>query len=137
MRLAALGFLAALLAAPLAAQAAKPPGRFAVTLQKLAGKCNSVPGSVRRVAAGFRPGRDAIVFRALAPSRADVLACGLDRQQAALGGWLHLVAGRIDQDALLAGRSRRVVARAAGTPHARSAARRPSPATEKRRSAGR
>jgi hypothetical protein len=33
MRLAALAFLAALLLAPLAAQAAQPPARFAVTLQ--------------------------------------------------------------------------------------------------------
>lgn len=197
MRLAALGFLAALVAAPLAAQAAQPAARFAVTLrgtvvdrvtyerivaaeectsqrtgqggrslairslrpttvevagsrsgvvyrparvvalrvaattlpgsyselrrcrflppEKLTGKCNRAPGSVRRVAAGFRRGRNAIVFRAPAPSSTDVLACGLDRQQATFGGWLHLVAGRIDQDALLAGRSRRVVVRGAGT----------------------
>jgi hypothetical protein len=197
MRLAALGFLAALLAAPLAAQAAQPPARFAVTLQgtvvdrvtyerfvvgeectseraghggrslairsrrpttvevtggssgvvyrparvvalqvaattlagaysevrrcrflppeKLTGKCNRASGSVRRVTAGFRRGRNAIVFRGPARSPADVLACGLDRQQATLGGWLHLVPGRIDQAALLGGGSRRVVARAAGT----------------------
>jgi hypothetical protein len=197
MRLAAFGFLAALLAAPLAAQAAQPAARFAVTLQgtvvdrvtyerivrgeectsnrtgqggrslairslrpttvevsagssgvvyrparvlalrvaattlpgmyselrvcrflppeKLTGKCNRASGSVRRVAAAFRRGRNAIVFRAPARSAADVLACGLDRQQATLGGWLNLVSGRIDQDALLDGRSRRVVARATGT----------------------
>ena len=197
MRLAAFGFLAALLAAPLAAQAAQSPARFAVTLQgtvvdkvtyertvvgeectsvragyggrslairslrpttvevtagssgvvyrparvialrvattrlagkyselrscrflppeKLTGKCARAPGSVRRIVAGFRRGRNAIMFRAPAPSRADVLACGLERDKATLGGWLHLVAGRIDQDALLGGRSVRVVARASGT----------------------
>jgi hypothetical protein len=194
MRLAALGLLAALLAAPLAAQAARPPARFAVTLQgtvvdrvtyervlvdeectsrrtgnggrgltvrslrpttievtggatgvayrparvaalrvaatRLAGtyselrscrflpperrlgKCQRAAGSVRRLQAGFRSARNAILFRP-GPSRGDVTACGLDR--AMLGGWLNLAPGRIDQDALLNGRSRRVIARAAKT----------------------
>jgi hypothetical protein len=42
-----------------------------------------------------------------------VTACGLDRPLP--GGWLNQFPGRIDQDALLAGRSLRVVARASGT----------------------
>ena len=195
MRLAALGLLAALLAAPLAAQAARPPARFAVTLQgtivdRLAyervvvdeecttqrtgrggrgltirslrptmievtggttrvvyrparvaalrvaatslageyvelrscrflpperrlGKCQRVPGSVRRMQAGFRSARNAIVFGRAGPRRGEVTACGLDG--AMLGGWLNLVPGRIDEDALLNGRSRRVFARAART----------------------
>lgn len=195
MRLAALGLLAALLAAPLAAQAARPPARFAVTLQgtivdhlayervvvdeecttertgrggrgltirslrptmievtggttrvvyrparvaalrvaatslageyvelrscrflppeRRLGKCRQAPGSVRRLQAGFRSARNSILFGHPGPSRGDVTACGLDR--AMLGGWLNLVRGRIDEGALLNGRSRRVFARAART----------------------
>jgi hypothetical protein len=194
MRLASLGVLAALLAAPLAAQAARPPDRFAVTLQgtivdnltyerivvgeectaqrtgqggrglairslrpttievsggaarvayrparvvalrvaattlpggysevrrcrflppeRLTGKCARAPGAVRRMRAAFRSGRNAILFRP-APSRVDVTACGLDLPMS--GGWLDLVPGRIDQNALVNGRSRRVTSRASGT----------------------
>jgi hypothetical protein len=195
MRLAALGLLAALLAAPLAAQAARPPARFAVTLQgtvvdrvtyervlvdeectsrrtgnggrgltirnlrpttievtggatrvvyrparvaalrvaatslagtyselrscrflppeRRSGKCQRAAGSVRRLQAGFRSARNAIVFGRPGPSRGDVTACGL--AGAVVGGWLNLVPGRIDEDALLNGRSRQVFARAART----------------------
>jgi hypothetical protein len=195
MRLAAVGFVAALLAAPLAAQAAQQPARFAATLQgtivdevtyertvvadectsirtgrggrklairslrpttievtggaspivyrpsrlvalrvaatrlagayselrscrflppeKLNGKCQQETGSVRRVPATFRSGRNAILFNRPATAQNDVTACGLDRTLP--GSWLELVRGRIDQDALLNGRSRRVFARAAGT----------------------
>jgi hypothetical protein len=197
MRPAALGLLAALLIAPLAAQAAQQPARFAVTLQgriidnvsyerlgipvsedctarrtghggreltirslrpttievirggsrvvyrparvgrlrvaatrlagsfletrlcrflppeKRTGTCSRARGPVRRLRAGFRSGRNAIVFRRPAPSRIAITACGLDRSVP--GGWLHEVRGRIDQGALLAGRSLRVFARASGT----------------------
>ena len=195
MRLAALAFLAALLSAPLAAQAAQSPARFAVTLQgtivdrltyerttvedectsrktgdggrelsirslrpttievardgsrlvyrpariaairvapaslsgaflelrscrflppeRRRGRCERAAGSVRRLVAGFRSRRHAIVFGRPGPTREVVTACGLGRTIP--GGWLHLVSGRIDQDALLNGRSLRIVARAAGT----------------------
>ena len=195
MRLAALGFLAALLAAPLAAQAAQQPARFAVTLQgkivdnltyerivvsedcssqrtgeggrelairsvrpitievsgsasrvvyrpaqvgmlrveatrlagsyseikrcrflppeKLTGDCARSTGSAIRLRAAFRSGRNAIVFRRPKATRSNVTACGLDRSLP--GGWIDQFPGRIDQDALLAGRSLRVFARASGT----------------------
>jgi hypothetical protein len=194
MRLAALGLLIALLAGPLAAQAAQQPARFAVTLQgkiidnltyermvlvedcsaqrtgqggrelaiksvrptivevsgggsrvvyrparigwlrvastrlagsyteirrcrflppeKLTVECDRAPGPVRRLRAGFRSGRNSIQFGRPAPGR-DVTACGLG--QSLPGGWLHEASGRIDQEALLAGRSQRVFARASGT----------------------
>jgi hypothetical protein len=195
MRLAAFGFLAALLLAPLAAQAAQPPARFAVTLQgtvvdrltyertvvdeectstrtgdggrelairsarattvevsrrasaavyrparvgplrvttttlpgsflelrrcrflppeRLSGRCDRAVSSVRRMRAGFRRAPNAILFRRPATVGPDLLACGLDRRSA--GGWLDLVRGRIDERALINGRSLRVVARASGT----------------------
>jgi hypothetical protein len=195
MRLAASGFLAALLLAPLAAQAAQPPARFAVTLQgtvvdrltyertavddectttrsgeggrelairslrpttvevrrgasgavyrpmrigrlrvttttlpgsflelrrcrflppeRLSGRCDRAVRTVRRLQTGFRRARNAILFRRPATAGPDLLACGLDRPLA--GGWVDLVRGRIDEDALLSGRSLRVVARASGT----------------------
>lgn len=194
MRLAALAFLAALLLAPLAAQAAQSPARFAVTLQgtivdrltyertavedectshktgnggrvlavrslrpttivvargasrivyrpariaalrvaatslggtfselrscrflppeRRSGRCDRAAGTVRRMGAGFRGGQNAVVFARPGTTREDVTACGLG--QAILGGWLHLVPGRIDHDALFNGRSLRVVARASG-----------------------
>jgi hypothetical protein len=195
MRLAALGFLAALLSAPLAAQAAQPPARFAVTLQgtivdrvtyerttvdeecttrksgdggrrlsirslrpttievarggsavvyrparvvalrvaatslegnfvelrtcrslppvRRSGRCERAAGAVTRMRAGFRSGRNAIVFARPRTTREQVGVCGLG--QTVAGGWLHLASGRIDQDALLSGRSLRIVARASGT----------------------
>lgn len=195
MRLAALAFLAALLSAPLAAQSAQSPARFAVTLQgtivdrltyertaveedctsrktgnggrrlavrsrrpttievtpgasavvyrparvvglrvaattlegtfselrscrflppeRRSGRCERAAGTIRRLRAGFRSGRNALVFARPGPTREEVSACGLGRTVP--GGWLHLVPGRIDQDALLNGRSLRIVARAAGT----------------------
>jgi hypothetical protein len=194
MRLAALGALAALLTAPLAAQAAQQPARFAVTLQgkvvdavsydrtivgddciiqrtgaggrelairslrpttievarsasrvvyrparvaslrvaattlpgsyteirrcrflppeKLVVDCRAAATTVSRLRANFRSGRNAILFRRPAPVRRDVTACGLG--VSVPGGWLHEFPGRIDQNALLAGRSLRVIARASG-----------------------
>jgi hypothetical protein len=61
--------------------------------------------------AGFQRARNAIRFRRPGESR-DLRPCGLDR--AISGGWLNLVSGRIDEAALLTGRSLRVVARASG-----------------------
>ena len=195
MRLAALGVLAALLSAPLAAQAARPPARYAVTLQgtivdtlsydrvivgedciiqrtgaggrelairslrpttievaggtsgvvyrptriaalrveattlpgsyteirrcrllppqKLIVDCRRVTATVRRVRANFRGGHNAILFRRPASLPSDVSACGMD--VSVIGGWLPDFPGRIDQSALLAGRSLRVMARASGT----------------------
>jgi hypothetical protein len=195
MRLAALGFLAALLAGPLGAQAAQAPARFSVTLQgtivdrltyerttvdeectshrtgdggrlvsiqsfrptavevtrgsagivyrpsriaalqvgatRLAGsftelrRCRFLPPervrgscpragiSIRLMRADFRSRPNAIAFRRPRSSRSDVTSCGLS--QSFPGGWLHLAAGRIDSDALLGGRSRRVIVRASGT----------------------
>jgi hypothetical protein len=195
MKLPIASLLAAIVAAPLAAQAAQPPARFAVTLQgtivdrlsyertvvdedcrstrtgqggrqvtirslrpttvevrrdasgiryrpsrvaalgigetrlagtyselrlcrflppeKLAGECEREPGSVRRMRLGFRSGRNAILFGRPAPAQSATPACGVDRSVS--GGWLHLIPGRIDRDALLNGRSMRVFARGAGT----------------------
>jgi hypothetical protein len=194
MRLAALGVLAALLTAPLAAQAAQQPTRFAVTLQgkivdalsydrtivgedciilrtgtggreltirslrpttievaggsrvasrpahvstlrvtattrpgsyteirhcrflppeKLIVDCRAGAVTVRRVQAGFRGVRNAILFRRPVTMPSDLTACGLG--VSVPGGWLHGFPGRIDQRALLAGRSLRVTARASGT----------------------
>lgn len=194
MRLAAFAFFAALLLAPLAAQAAQPPARFAVTLEgtivdrltyeqnvadeectsrktgdggrelavrslrptrievtrgasgvayrparvaalrvaatrlagtfselrrcrflppeRLSGRCQRAAGTVQRMRAGFRTRRSTVLF-GRSPALGDATACGLD--QKVTGGWLNLVRGRIDQDALLNGRSLRVVARASGT----------------------
>ena len=195
MRLAALGVLAALLTAPLAAQAARPPARYAATLEgkivdelsydraivgddcivqrtgqggrelaiksirpttievargtsgvvyrparvgalrveattlpgsyteirrcrllppeKLVVDCRRVSSTVRRMWANFRGNRNAILFRRPASIPSDVTACGLDVRVP--GGWLHEFPGRVDQSALLAGRSVRVIARASGT----------------------
>jgi hypothetical protein len=193
MRFAALAVPAALLLAPLAAQAAQPPARFAVTLtgtvvdrvtysrtvvdeectstrtgeggrelasrslrptviavsrqgsrtvyrparvgplrvaaatlaggfselrrcrflppERVNGTCGRAVGTVRRMRAGFQRARNAIRFRRPGASR-DLRPCGLDR--AISGGWLNLVSGRIDEAALLTGRSLHVVARASG-----------------------
>ncbi len=81
--------------------------------ERLSGTCQRAPGSVRRLRAVFRSGRNAILFRRPATTQSDLTACGLDRTLP--GGWLHLVRGRIDQNALLGGRSRRVFGRAGGT----------------------
>jgi hypothetical protein len=195
MRLAALGVLATLLIAPLAAQAARQPATYAVTLQgsivdalsyeraivgedciiqrtgtggrevairslrpttievaggtsrvvyrparvvalrveattlpgsyteirrcrllppeKLIVDCRGTAATVRRQRANFRGGRNAILFRRPASLPSDVSACGLGGSVP--GGWLHEFPGRIDQGALLAGRSLRVIARASGT----------------------
>jgi hypothetical protein len=196
MRLAALGVLAALLIAPLAAQAAQQPARFAVTLhgkvvdtlsyerivtgveecsvqrtgeggrelairslrpttievargasrvvyqparvgalrvaatrlagsytefrrcrflppEKLTGRCDRAAGPVRRVRARFTSGRSALRFLRAAQRRRDVTACGLGLSLP--GGWLDGFPGRIDENALLTGRSLRVVARGSGT----------------------
>ncbi len=79
--------------------------------EKLTGDCARATGSVLRLRAAFRSGRNAIVFRRPA-TRSNVTACGLDRSLP--GGWIDQFPGRIDQDALLAGRSLRVFARASG-----------------------
>lgn len=79
--------------------------------ERSSGTCDRASGSVRRMRAGFRSGRHAIVFRP--GSSGDVTPCGLD--QGVPGGWLDLFSGRIDHDVLLSGRSLRVLARAEGT----------------------
>jgi hypothetical protein len=194
MKLAAVSVVTALLAAPLAAQAAAPPARWAVTLSgrvvetysyneserqeecvrsrigtsmrelrvasvaptvvtvtRAGARATYTPPRLRRVqlrqsvgkgswseflrclgdpisrGSGscdarsvprrtLRPifvwgGANRIVFRgsvAAAPLR----LCGLDRTIGATDAWLNMAPGRVDEDALLARRARRVVARA-------------------------
>jgi hypothetical protein len=192
MKLGFVSFFAALVAAPLAAQAAEPPARFAVTLRatvtdvftydvtrsedechihrsgsggrqlqlrslrpariqvsggpegavyrpsrvavrvtsrsgtgsfdetricrgaplgRLAGDCKA-PLKARGVRLGFfRAGPGALLFRRW--SVGDVSLCGLDQSHP--GGWLNLAPGRVDEDALLSGRSLRVVASGSAT----------------------
>jgi hypothetical protein len=192
MKLGFVSFFAALVAAPLAAQAAEPPARFAVTLRatvtdgfaydvtrsedecqvhrsgsgsrrlqlrslrptrlrisggpdgavyrptrvaarimgrsgtgsfdetricrgaplgRLTGDCKA-PLKARAVRPGFsRTGPGALLFRKW--SVGDVSLCGLD--QTYPGGWLHLAPGRVDEEALLSGRSLRVVASGSAT----------------------
>lgn len=81
--------------------------------ERVTGTCERAPGPVRRLRARFRSGPNTILFQRPAATEGDVTPCGLDR--AVLGGWFHLVPGRIDHQALLNGRSLRVVARASGT----------------------
>lgn len=81
--------------------------------EKLVADCRRSVVTVWRQQANFRSGRNAILFRRPASARSDVTACGLGVSLP--GGWLHDFPGRIDQSALVAGRSLRVVARATGT----------------------
>jgi hypothetical protein len=84
----------------------------AAPIERTVGDCKPRGLTPRRIRAGFRrPGPDALVFRPA--SSGDVPLCGLD--QSYPGGWLHLAPGRVDEDALLNGRSLRVVAGAAAT----------------------
>jgi hypothetical protein len=191
MKLGVLSFLAALLAAPLAAQAAESQARFAVTLQatiadkityemtrveeecrvqlsgtsgqartvrsvrrtrmevgttvggvsyrpswvaarstgrttvgsfeesricraapieRRTGECEAKALTPRRLRARVqRPGPDRLAFRTAASARAEIRVCGLGQPYP--GGWLDLAPGRVDENALLNGRSLRVVAR--------------------------
>ena len=77
--------------------------------EKLTGRCGRSSGAVRRLNAEFRRGRNAVRFQPLGATEA-ATACGLDRTIPA--GWLDVVAGRIDEKALMSGRARRVLARA-------------------------
>jgi hypothetical protein len=195
MKLGVLSFVAALLAAPLAAQAADSPARFAVTLratvvdrftyefsrregecliqrsgsggrelrlrsvraariqvirgagglvyrpnrvtvqltgrstggsftevrvcraqpiERKHGDCGPNELSARVVRARFRrPSPNRIAFQSSPRPPASV--CGLSRQFPLLGAWLDLARGSIDEDALLNGRSLRVVARGVAT----------------------
>jgi hypothetical protein len=189
MRLAVVGFLAVMVAAPLAAQAAQPPARWAVTLRgtvtdsfeyserlveercrvsrngsggrqlsfvsarptriqvsrvgqgttyrparlravRLTGgsnggsstwirfcpggpvetkktECRAARSTPRLLRLGFTARPTTISFGRAAAQNVSV--CGLGQTQA--GGWLHLANARVDHDALVAGRSRRVVIR--------------------------
>lgn len=193
MRLAAVGFLAALVALPLAAEAAEPPTRWAVTLSGRVveeysyGKAGrEAECTVRRFGrttrewrvastqptvvsvtrwssrARYRPGRlfrvrvttsagkgawtemrqcvgeeirtdsgtcngrtqrgsarpafawggaNRIAFRRRSAGSA-LRLCGFDRAVTSPDSWLSVAPGRVDEEALIAGRSRRVVARA-------------------------
>ena len=71
--------------------------------------CNPKRAAPRTVRLGFRARRATIAFNRPV-LRADVSVCGLDQPQP--GGWLHIVAGPTNHDALIAGRSRRVFTRA-------------------------
>lgn len=82
-------------------------------LERRSGRCERAVGTVRRMRAGFRRAQNAILFRRPAAAARHLTPCGLDRPLT--GGWLDLVAGPIDETALLGGRSLRVVARASGT----------------------
>ena len=194
MKLGVAGFLAVLVAAPLAAQAAKSPARFSVTLRativdkftydssrseeecliqrtgsgsreirlrsvrattidvsggaqglvyrpsrlavRLSGmdkggtffelrRCRAAPLertmrdcdprrlTPRRVHAAFtRPSAGRLAFRRSA-ARGGLRLCGLE--QAYPGGWLHLAAGSVDEEALRNGRSLQVVAGGSAT----------------------
>jgi hypothetical protein len=80
-------------------------------IETTSGTCEPVAQPARRLRARFRwAGANRIWFRPPARRAATINLCGLGRSVAA-GGWLNLAIGRVDEDALLAGRARRVIAR--------------------------
>jgi hypothetical protein len=75
------------------------------------GTCPPTSQPARTLRARFRwAGRNRIWFRPPVRRPATTRLCGLDRTVES-GSWLNLAIGRVDEQALLAGRSARVVAR--------------------------
>jgi hypothetical protein len=80
-------------------------------IETTSGTCEPVAQPARRLRARFRwAGANRIWFRPPSRRPATINLCGLGRPVAA-AGWLNLAIGRVDEEALLAGRARRVVAR--------------------------
>lgn len=86
----------------------------AAPIERRSENCTAVVLAPRRLGLGFaRPRENRIAFRK--PRGANnAAACGLDRRLP--GGWLHLAPGTVDEDALLDGRSLRVVVRGRRAP---------------------
>jgi hypothetical protein len=81
-------------------------------LEAVTGACKSKRFPARRLRLAFRrTGADSLAFPGL--SLGGIPACGLD--QTFPGSWLDEAEGRVDEEALLDGRSLRVVARGATT----------------------
>jgi hypothetical protein len=80
-------------------------------VETTSGTCEPVAQPARRLRARFRwAGANRIWFRPPVRRAATINLCGLARSVVA-GGWLNLAIGRVNEEALVAGRARRVVAR--------------------------
>lgn len=78
-------------------------------IERRSGTCLAAPAPPRVVRARFRwAGQNRISF--LPARRAEVTLCGID-DKVSSDGWLSLAPGRVDEEALIAGRTNRVVAR--------------------------
>jgi hypothetical protein len=80
-------------------------------VETTSGTCQPIAQRPRTIRAGFRwAGVNRIWFRQPAVPAAPFNICGLN-QPVRSNGWLNVAIGRVNEDALLAGRSLRVIAR--------------------------